>query len=202
MRRYLLPCVMLLATTAAAPLEAQLIDRVTQRAKDKVTERRARAEENLVERATEPVDSALERAVAPLDSLVATSAGAVATIVAGLGKPGAADDAQSARLAEQLAGGQAELDEVGFAFGSTEPLGSSARQLRALAAALEQSPGSYLIEGRAQTEEAEAAADLGKLRAMVVREWLEQEGIDPERLRVVGRVQRDAGAAMTITLLD
>lgn len=191
-----------LITASATPLEAQLIDRITQRAKDKVTGRKAQAEENLVERATEPVDSALERAVSPIDSLVASGAGAVAGMVAKLGKPGAADEERSSQLAEQLAMGQAELADVQFAFGSTEPLESSARQLRALATALRQSPASYLLEGRALKDEADDAAGLGKMRAMVIREWLSQEGIDPESLRVMGRQQRDNSASLAVTLLE
>lgn len=191
-----------LVTASAAPLEAQLIDRITQRAKDKVTGRKAQAEENLVERATEPVDSALERAVSPIDSLVASGAGAVAGMVSKLGKPGADEAEQSAQLAEQLAAGQAELGEVQFAFGSTEPLESSARQLRALATALRQSPASYLLEGRALEDEADDAAGLGKMRAMVIREWLAQEGIAPESLRVMGREQRDDSAPLAVTLLE
>ena len=200
--RLWIPLLLALAAGGPSPLEAQLIDRITQRAKDKVTERKAQTEENLVERATEPVDSALERAVSPLDSLVASGAGAVAGIVAKLGKPGADDEAETAQLSEQLAAGQAELAEVQFAFGSTEPLESSARQLRALATALRQSPASYLLEGRALEDEAEDAAGLGKMRAMVIREWLAQEGIDPESLRVMGREQRDDSAPLAVTLLE
>ena len=198
----LLLCVVVLGTATAAPLEAQLIDRITQRAKDKVTGRKAQAEENLVERATEPVDSALERAVSPIDSLVASGAGAVAGMVAKLGKPGTDEEEQSAQLAEQIAMGEAELADVRFSFGSTEPLESSARQLRALATALRQSPASHLLEGRALKDEADDAAGLGKMRAMVIREWLSQEGIDPGLLRVMGREQRGDSAPLAVTLLE
>ena len=126
----------------------------------------------------------------------------MAGIVAKLGKPGADDEAETAQLSEQLAAGQAELAEVQFAFGSTEPLESSARQLRALATALRQSPANYLLEGRALKDEADDASGLGKMRAMVIREWLAQEGIDPESLRVMGREQRDDSAPLAVTLLE
>lgn len=162
--------VVLLLTSSAATAEAQLIDRIRQRAADKVTERRERAEESVVEQTTQPVDSALEKVAAPVDSAVARAAGGVSGAIAGMGRSSASQRAEKQRIETELASnGRAGMPGILFDPGSPELHPASEPALEALLSVMRGSGGSWLVEGRG---DAGSEQELGAARAKAVKEWL------------------------------
>ena len=160
----------LLLASSAATAEAQLIDRIRQRAADKVTERRERAEESAVEQTTQPVDSALEKVAGPVDSAVARAAGSVSGAIAGVGRTSAAQRAEKQRIETELASnGRAGMPGILFDPGSPDLHPASEPALEALLSVMREFGGSWLVEGRG---DAGHDQELGASRAEAVKEWL------------------------------
>jgi outer membrane protein OmpA-like peptidoglycan-associated protein len=171
----------------AAPAEAQILKRVQDRMKQKVTERKAETEESLVTHSTEPADSALGRVAAPVDSLMGRAGAGAGSALASLGRSGDAEAA--AQISKELAAGRADLAGVAFERGSGALTPGSEAQLQALVAALSSSPGSYLVQGRADYGAMEPQPQ-GESRALTVKHWLAGHGVPVDQLFAAG-----AGAA-------
>lgn len=182
----------LLAAAGARPADAQILKRVTERVKQKVVEKKVQTEETALNHATEPADSALTRAAAPVESLTARAGGAAGAAVAGVGRSSGGASSEQARLREQLTAGRADLPAVQFESGSAALTPAGEPALAALAAVLLESPGPFLIQGRADPGAAPADAPLvASARATTVKAWLSANGVPPERIFAAGD-----GAAM------
>jgi outer membrane protein OmpA-like peptidoglycan-associated protein len=176
----------LLALPATAgPAQAQFLSRVTERLKQKVAERKLQAEESALSHAAEPADSAMAKLTAPVESLTARVGGAAAGAVGGLGRGDAAQEAT--RLRAELATGRADLPAVRFepGTGSFDP--SSEQALQPLLLVLTESPGSFLVQGRADPgTSAPGVPQLAATRAAAIKSWLVGNGIPTDRVFATG----------------
>jgi outer membrane protein OmpA-like peptidoglycan-associated protein len=181
---------------AARPAEAQLTRRVLERVKMKTEERKLQTEESLVSRAAEPADSALAKVAAPVETLAARVGEGAGAAVGGLGRgPDAAQEA--ARLREQLASGRAEVEGIRFQPGTPTLDPASDPSLRALAMALTDSPGVFVIRARPDPGAAgREAAALGEARAAAVKAWLVANGGPAERVFATGDVAPPEGLSL------
>jgi outer membrane protein OmpA-like peptidoglycan-associated protein len=181
---------------AAAPAEAQFTKRVLERIKLKAEERKLQTEESMVSRAAEPADSAMVKVTAPVESLSSRIGGGAGAAVGSLGR---GDDAaaEAARIREQLAAGRADLAGVRFPPGSAVLDPESEPSLRALAAALAESPGFFLVRGRPDSGiVGQGAAPLAEARAASVKGWLLANGGPGDRVFAVGDAGPAEGAAL------
>jgi outer membrane protein OmpA-like peptidoglycan-associated protein len=178
----------LLASPAAAgSAEAQFISRVTERIKQKVAERKLQAEEGAVGHAAEPADSAMAKISAPVESLTARVGGAAAAAVGGLGRGKDAAQQEATRLRQELATGRADLPAVQFEPGTATLDPSSELALQPLSLVLTESPGAYLVQGRADHGTSPPVVSaLAAARAAAIKSWLVATGIPAERVFAAG----------------
>ena len=177
----------LLASPAAAGSAQAQFRRVTERIKQKVAERKLQAEESVVGHAAEPADSAMAKISAPVESLTARVGGAAAAAVLGLGHGKDAAQQEAARLRQELAAGRADLPAVRFEPGTATLNPSSEPALQPLSLVLTESPGAFLVQGRAApgTPAPEVSA-LAAARAAAVKSWLAGTGIPGDRVFAAG----------------
>jgi outer membrane protein OmpA-like peptidoglycan-associated protein len=176
----------LLGTTPATRAEAQFLTRVKERVKQKAAERKAQTEESVLNRAAEPADSAMAKMTAPVESIAARAGGGAGAAVGRLGR-GQRHSEEESRLRQELAAGHAGLPGVKFAAGTDAIDPSSEPSLQSLAVVLTDSPGVFLVHGRADLGASpEAAAQLASARAAAIKGWLVGNGIPAERVFAAG----------------
>lgn len=177
----------LLASPAAAGSAQAQFSRVTERIKQKVAERKLQAEESVVGHAAEPADSAMAKISAPVESLTARVGGAAAAAVLGLGHGKDAAQQEATRLRQELAAGRADLPAVQFEPGTATLNPSSELALQPLSLVLTESPGAFLVQGRADpgTPPPEVSA-LAAARAAAIKSWLAGTGIPADRIFAAG----------------
>ena len=90
----------------------------------------------------------------------------------------------ASRLAAAISSGRLIVPGICFRAGTAVIDSSSAGALRALAAALRMTTGTYLVESH--TAPAHDAQSLSDRRAAAVRTWLLAAGVDPTRLYAAG----------------
>lgn len=189
--------VALASLVVTTTVEAQLTRRIVDRVKTKVQERKLQTEDSLVARAAEPADSVLVRVTAPVESTASRLAGGAAGAVGSIGRGGSGTAAEAARLREQLAAGRAELEQVRFAPGEPTLDPSSDASLQALAMALADSPGVFLVRARPDAEATGLdAGSLGEARAASVKAWLLANGVPGDRVFATGDVASTPGVAL------
>ncbi len=178
----------LLASPAAAgSAQAPFISRVTERIKQKVAERKLQAEESVVGHAAEPADSAMAKISAPVESLTARAGGAAAAAVLGLGHGKDAAQQEAARLRRELAAGRADLPAVQFVPGTATLTASSELALQPLSLVLTESPGAFLVQGRADPgTPPQEVSTLAAARAAAIKSWLASTGIPADRVFAAG----------------
>jgi len=178
---------LLLASAITERVEAQFLKRVKERVKQKVVERKLQTEENAVNRAAEPADSAMAKVTAPVESLTARVGAKAGAAVGRLGRGKEEPSEEQARLRQELAMGRAELPGVRFVPGADALDPSSEASLRSLAAVMTESPGVFLIQGRADPGAAPTdAPQLANARAAMIKGWLLGNGIPAERVFAAG----------------
>ena len=196
------PLLLLLLALAASPLAArsaaaQFSKRIIERVKLKATERKQQTEESIVNRAAEPADSALAKVSAPVESLASRVGGGAGAAVGGLGHGKESKEAD--RLRQELAAGRADLPAVQFELGSATLDPSSTQALQALALALAEVPGVFLVQGRADPGAAQPdALGLGSARAAAVKTWLLANGGPSDRLFATGDASSPKTAFVTV----
>ena len=169
------------------PAEAQFTKRLTERIKQKVAEKKMQTEEAALNNAAQPADSAMARVAAPVETLTARAGGAAGSAVAGVGRRPDEEQQARVRLREELAAGRADLLEVRFEPGTAALAAASEGPLRSLAAALTESPGAFLVQGRADPGAAPGdAPGVASARAAGVKAWLVGYGIPAERIFAAG----------------
>ena len=178
---------LLAGAIATGRAEAQFTKRVLERIKQKVVEKKQQTEENAVSRAAEPADSVMAKLAAPVESLTARVGGKAGAAVGRLGRGKEGPSEEQDRLRQELAMGRAELPGVRFVPGADALDPSSEASLRSLAAVMTESPGVFLIQGRADPGAAPTdAPQLANARAAAIKGWLLGNGIAPERVFAAG----------------
>jgi outer membrane protein OmpA-like peptidoglycan-associated protein len=189
---------------ATGQAEAQFTKRVLERIKQKAAEKKQQTEENAVNRAAEPADSAMAKVAAPVESLTARVGGKAGEAVGRLGRGKGGPSEEQALLRQELATGKAELAGVRFVPGAEALDPSSEQSLRSLATVMTDSPGVFLIQGRADPgTTATDAAPLATARAAAIKAWLIGNGIPVERVFSAGDgVANPQGSLVTVALVQ
>lgn len=189
--------------------EAQLPRKVKESIKGKVKAQKDQIEGQVIDRAGRPADSALAKAGRPVTAAVNKAGDAADSVVWRAARALSAavrnDDPGLRRIVEELSGGRAVLPGIRFA-GSTDRLApGSDRELARLARALGTVDGRFLVEGHvAPGLPAPAGQLLSTKRAALVKRWLVNAGIAPDRLLSTGAGARrtpEAGVAARIEVV-
>jgi outer membrane protein OmpA-like peptidoglycan-associated protein len=100
--------------------------------------------------------------------------------------------------------GRAELPGIKFVTGGDALDPASEPSLRSLATVLTESPGVFLIQGRADPGAAPAdAAQVANARAAAIKAWLVGNGIPAERVFAAGEAAAVPGAPLvTVTRMQ
>ena len=183
---------------AGAPAQADtglksggLLKRIGGHAKRKAGQVKAETADNLAAATNEVIDTTLESGSGVVTSTAAEASSAARIRIGGAGQsltPSGQRGAESSdNLATALASGRAVLRSIRFT-GATSVLEPSARELvKRLAAALERTPGSFLIEAHVDALQSPAAAqELSERRAAAVKAALIKQGIPAARLTALG----------------
>jgi len=188
MRQILLLTIGLLATSVTVEqAEAQLLKRVAERVKQKVTERKLQTEESVLNHAAEPADSALAKVTSPVESLATRAGGGAGAAVGRLGRGEGNASAEVTRIRTELATGRAALPGVIFVPGTDAIDPSSGPSLQALASVLTESPGAFLVQARGDAgAQPQDGIRLGGARAAAIKSWLVSTGVPAERLFAAG----------------
>ena len=114
----------------------------------------------------------------PVDSLAARVGGEAGAAVGRLGRSGASQAEEEARLRQELATGRATLPAVQFQTGTGVIAPASEPSLRALTVVITGSPSAFLIQGRADAGSSQqVASEMANTRAAAVKNWLVGNGI-------------------------
>ncbi|HSJ13585.1 MAG TPA: OmpA family protein [Longimicrobiales bacterium] len=183
------------AIAAPAPAAAQdITKKMKLTAKQRLKTRTAQTEEKILQQTGNAVDSAMAPAAGRVDSAVSAAGSAAAGLPRLLGEAvGAGGDTR--RIREALKEGRAVLPEIAFVPGSAQLEEKAERYLMALAEAMEELGGSFLIESHVEPGgKAAAAQALSKARAAAVKAWLIEDGLGEGSLFVVGTRAGKPGA--------
>lgn len=193
----------LLITSAGATVApAQILKKVQQQAKQKISGTKTRLEDSVATHATQPLDSVLTRAAQPVDSTAARVGGDASGMVTKAVRR-KDSNAEERRMRDALAGGRLELTSV--TFDGDVPSEASRARLDALARALTAMPNAFLIQVRSVpgTEPAAVAATLAGQRAAALKAMLVARGVPSARLFAATDGQGGAsGALVTLTRLQ
>jgi outer membrane protein OmpA-like peptidoglycan-associated protein len=188
MRHILLLTIGLLAASVTTErAEAQLLKRITERVKQKVTERKAQTEEAVLSHAAEPADSAMAKVTSPVESLATRVGGGAGAAVGRMGRGEGKASAEATRIREELAAGRATLPGVAFVPGADAIDPSSEPSLRALATVIAESPAAFLVQARADAgAPPQDALQLAGARATAIKTWLVGNGVPADRVFAAG----------------
>jgi outer membrane protein OmpA-like peptidoglycan-associated protein len=188
MRQILLLTIGLLsASVTPERAEAQLLKRVAERVKQKITERKQQTEESVLSHAAEPADSAFAKVTSPVESLATRAGGTAGAAVGRLGRGEDKTSAEVTRIRQDLAAGRASLPGVVFFPGTDAIDPASGPTLQALAAVLSESPGAFLVQARGDAgAQPQAALQMAGARATAIKGWLMSAGVPAERVFAAG----------------
>jgi outer membrane protein OmpA-like peptidoglycan-associated protein len=201
MRQILLLTTGLLAASVTAErAEAQLLKRITERVKQKVTERKAQTEEAVLSHAAEPADSAMAKVTSPVESLATRVGGGAGAAVGRMGRGEGKASAEATRIRQELSTGRAALPGIMFVPATDAIDPSSEPSLQALAAVITESPGAFLVQARADAgAQPKDGLQLAGARAAAIKTWLVGTGVPAERVFAAGDATATPGApAVTV----
>ena len=179
-QRIVMPVLLSLTVLMVRPADAQLVKRISQAVKQKVSDRSKELQDSVTKRATEPVDSALVRANV-VDS-VASKASAKAGQAVGQAGRRSGMGAEEKSVRDGLAAGGFDLT-ANFERNKSIISGPTTGMMQALAKVLAESPNAILIQGRADGGLSRAAAQkLGEQRALAMKAELVSQGIQANRI--------------------
>ena len=202
---YLKPMLLLailITSAGATAAPAQILRKIQQQAKQKISGTKTRLEDSVACVATEPLDSTLMRAARPVDSTVARVGEDASSIAAKVVRRKDAN-ADERRLRDALLAGRLEMTSV--TFDAEIPSEASRAQLDALARVLGSMPNAFLIQVHiAPGSEAGAVpVTLAGQRAAALKALLVARGVSAARLFAATDGQRStSGALVTLTRLQ
>jgi outer membrane protein OmpA-like peptidoglycan-associated protein len=194
--------VLLIALTGATVAPAQILKKVQQQARQKISGTKTRLEDSVATHATEPLDSVLTRTARPVDSTAARVSSGASVTASNAIRP-KDPNADERRMRDGLQAGRVELTSV--TFDGDVPSDASRARLDALARVLASLPNAFLIqvhpvEGAGTGA---AATTLAGQRAAAIKALLVARGIQSNRLFAAADGQASsAGALVTLTRLQ
>lgn len=178
-QRIVMPVLLSLTVAMVRPADAQLVKRIAQAVKQKVSDRSKELQDSITKRATEPVDSVLVRSNS-VDSLASKASSKAGQAVSNAGRRSAMS-AEEKRVRDNIANGL-ELFSISFERNKSVISGST-EELQALVKQMLESPNALLVQGRADPGMSRAAAQrLAEQRALALKGALVSQGIQANRI--------------------
>jgi hypothetical protein len=193
---------LLITSAGASVAPAQILDKVRQQVKQKISGAKMRLEDSVATHATQPLDSVLTRAVRPVDSTTARAGGDASSIVTKAIRR-KESTAQERRIRDGLASGRLELASV--TFDAEIPSASSRSELDVLAGVLASLPNMFLIQIRPEVAGAPGAPakTIADQRAAALKAWLVSRGVPAARVFATSDGEPAAsGALVTVIRLQ
>jgi outer membrane protein OmpA-like peptidoglycan-associated protein len=177
----------LLALSTPHSAEAQLFDRIRDKAAEHLEAHKARADSAVEQAALRAVDSTLEKTSRGLDSGVTVAGRVIDTTLNRMEETAygviQGDRKNADGFARALASGGLVLEEIEFVTNSPELTRAGRQVLEQLAEAVRVTPGTFLIEGYADAAgDSAAIRALSEHRAAAVKASLVSAGIPAGRL--------------------